>query len=267
MKALILMIACLSIALNAGEPDGLVQQTPSAWESAQDSGKDAASQLREQDSVLELEPYIEPAEQALEKAVSQGQDAGTQPDSQRPAGEQNRQLSLEPMQQRIQLAAQQAQASHQAQKAAQEISRPEPDVPVAGEDSQPADLAPVGGYTQEDVDLLARLIYCEMGCAWIPDEQQRNVGSVVLNRIASPLYPNTLREVIYQPGQYSPASSGWLETATPDERTIQNAKWLLENGSILPAGVLGQSTVAQGAVHCSYYDSYLGTTTYYCYLG
>ena len=66
MKALILMIACLSIALNAGEPDGLVQQTPSAWESAQDSGKDAASQLREQDSVLELEPYIEPAEQALE---------------------------------------------------------------------------------------------------------------------------------------------------------------------------------------------------------
>ena len=50
MKALILMIACLSIALNAGEPDGLVQQTPSAWESAQDSGKDAASQLREQDS-------------------------------------------------------------------------------------------------------------------------------------------------------------------------------------------------------------------------
>ena len=122
MKALILMIACLSIALNAGEPDGLVQQTPSAWESAQDSGKDAASQLREQDSVLELEPYIEPAEQALEKAVSQGQDAGTQPDSQRPAGEQNRQLSLEPMQQRIQLAAQQAQASHQAKKAAQGIS-------------------------------------------------------------------------------------------------------------------------------------------------
>ena len=261
MKALILMIACLSIALNAGEPDGLVQQTPSAWESAQDSGKDAASQLREQDSVLELEPYIEPAEQALEKAVSQGQDAGPQTDSQRPAGEQSRQLSLEPMQQQIQLAAQ------QAQKAAQKPSPPEPDDSCAGEDSQPVALAPAGGYTQEDVDLLARLIYCEMGCAWIPDEQQRNVGSVVLNRIASPLYPNTLREVIYQPGQYSPASSGCLETATPDERTIQNAKWLLENGSILPAGVLGQSTVAQGAVHCSYYDSYLGTTTYYCYLG
>ena len=36
MKALILMIACLSIALNAGEPDGLVQQTPSAWESDND---------------------------------------------------------------------------------------------------------------------------------------------------------------------------------------------------------------------------------------
>ncbi len=256
MKALILMIACLSIALNAGEPGGLVQQTPSAWER-----KDAASQLRERDGAPELEPYIEPAEQILDKAPSQGQDAGPQTDSQRPAGEQSRQLSLEPMQQQIQLAAQ------QAQKAAQKPSPPEPDDSCAGEDSQPAALAPAGGYTQEDVDLLARLIYCEMGCTWIPDEQQRNVGSVVLNRIASPLYPNTLREVIYQPGQYSPAGSGWLETVTPDERTIENAKWLLENGSILPAGVLGQSTVAQGAVHCSYYDSYLGTTTYYCYLG
>ncbi len=116
-------------------------------------------------------------------------------------------------------------------------------------------------------DLLARIIACEMGCNWIPDEQQLYVGSVVLNRVASDLFPDTLQAVIYQPGQYAPAISGWLETVQPDERTRENARWLLENGSVLPENVLYQSTVVQGEVYASYYDETLGTTTYYCFGG
>lgn len=121
------------------------------------------------------------------------------------------------------------------------------------------------GVCDDDVDLLARLLTCEMGCSWIADEQQLYVGSVVLNRVASDLFPDTLQEVIYQPGQYAPAISGWIETVQPDERTIGNARWLLENGSVLPENVLYQSTVVQGPVYDCYYDSTLGTTTYYCY--
>ena len=121
------------------------------------------------------------------------------------------------------------------------------------------------GVCDDDVDLLARLLTCEMGCSWIADEQQLYVGSVVLNRVASDLFPDTLQEVIYQPGQYAPAISGWIETVQPDERTIGNARWLVENGSVLPENVLYQSTVVQGEVYDSYYDSTLGTTTYYCY--
>lgn len=131
-------------------------------------------------------------------------------------------------------------------------------------DDRPAQRSEV---CDEDVDLLARLLACEIGCSWIPDEQQLYVGSVVLNRMASPLFPDTLQEVIYQPGQYAPAISGWIETVQPDERTIENARWLLENGSVLPEGVLGQSGEVQGPVYDSYYDAVLGTTTYYCYLG
>lgn len=121
------------------------------------------------------------------------------------------------------------------------------------------------GVCDDDVDLLARLLTCEMGCSWIADEQQLYVGSVVLNRVASDLFPDTLQEVIYQPGQYAPAISGWIETVQPDERTIENARWLLENGSVLPENVLYQSTVVQGPVYDCYYDAVLGTTTYYCY--
>ena len=86
-------------------------------------------------------------------------------------------------------------------------------------------------YTQEDLDLLARVIYAEVGCTWIPDWVQQMVGSVVLNRVASPYYPDTSYDVIYQPGQYAPTWDGSINK-TPDARTIENARYLLENSQI-----------------------------------
>ena len=70
------------------------------------------------------------------------------------------------------------------------------------------DRQPEPSYTQADLDLLSRLIYAEAGCTWIPDWVQQMVGSVVLNRVESEYYPDTIREVIYQPGQYAPTWDG-----------------------------------------------------------
>lgn len=121
-------------------------------------------------------------------------------------------------------------------------------------------------YTQEDLDLLARVIYAEVGCTWIPDWVQRMVGSVVLNRVASPYYPDTIHDVIYQPGQYAPTWDGSIHK-TPDARTIENARYLLENGSICPENVVGQNSIITGSgVYTSYTDPILGTTVYFCYL-
>ena len=121
-------------------------------------------------------------------------------------------------------------------------------------------------YTQEDLDLLARVIYAEVGCTWIPDWVQQMVGSVVLNRVASPYYPDTIYDVIYQPGQYAPTWDGSINK-TPDARTIENARYLLENGSICPANVVGQNSIITGSgVYTSYRDSILGTTVYFCYM-
>ena len=44
-----------------------------------------------------------------------------------------------------------------------------------------------------------------------PYEGQVAVGAVVMNRINSSSYPDTMEEVIYQSGQFSPAMSGWLD--------------------------------------------------------
>ena len=126
--------------------------------------------------------------------------------------------------------------------------------------------APEAAYTQADLDLLSRLIYAEAGCAWIPDWVQRMVGSVVLNRVESQYYPDTIREVIYQPGQYAPTWDGSLQK-TPDARTIENARYLLEHGSICPENVVGQNSIVTGSgVYTSYYDQVLDTTIYFCYL-
>lgn len=122
----------------------------------------------------------------------------------------------------------------------------------------------INSYEDTDLDLLARLIYAEAGCSWIPDWVQLYVGSVVLNRVDSNIYPDTIEEVLYDPGQYVPDS---FENAVPDERTISNARQLLENGSILPSDVLGQNGYAAGdGIYDQYYDPYLDTTIYFTYV-
>ena len=61
---------------------------------------------------------------------------------------------------------------------------------------------------EADVRLLAALIYCEAGNQ--PYDGKVAVGAVVMNRIASRRFPNTLEGVIYQRGQFCPVRTGKL---------------------------------------------------------
>ena len=67
-----------------------------------------------------------------------------------------------------------------------------------------------------DLELLAALIYCEAGGESY--EGQVAVGAVVMNRVESGSYPNTISGVIYQKGQFTPASSGKLAKALANGR-------------------------------------------------
>lgn len=57
-----------------------------------------------------------------------------------------------------------------------------------------------------DVELLAALIYCEAGNQTY--EGKLAVGAVVMNRVRSGAYPNTIGGVIYASGQFTPALNG-----------------------------------------------------------
>ena len=101
-------------------------------------------------------------------------------------------------------------------------------------------------YTQEELDLLARVIAGEaLGC---DDTEQLYVGSVVLNRIAHHLYPDTMEGVVSQKSQYGCYRNGtWSKAAqNPSERCYENARYLLENGSVLPGNVVFQAPFRQG---------------------
>jgi hypothetical protein len=114
-------------------------------------------------------------------------------------------------------------------------------------------------YSEEDLLWLSRVVFAEAGCDWFPDWVQRDVASVVLNRVEDPRYPDTIKGVIFDPGQYSCVNSGAIYN-TPTQKVIDNCKWVLENGSTLPVEVIGQSAYAWGPVYKTYYDSVLGTT-------
>lgn len=77
--------------------------------------------------------------------------------------------------------------------------------------------------------LLAALIQAEAGNQ--PYEGKVAVGAVVMNRVRSSRYPNTIAEVIYAPGQFGPASNGALDkylSRGPSASCIQAAQEALD---------------------------------------
>lgn len=121
------------------------------------------------------------------------------------------------------------------------------------------DISNIIEVESEKKYLLARLVYAEAGSE--SDEHQQAVASVVLNRMNSDKFPDSIDEVIYQrnPLQYACIEDGNIDKI-PDERAIKNAYYIWDNGSILPDNVLYQAEFKQGS---GVYKQ-IGNT-YFCY--
>lgn len=119
-----------------------------------------------------------------------------------------------------------------------------------------SDLVPL--YDEEEAELLAKLITAEQGydkdkyCYYL-------TGSVVLNRMCSDEFPNTLYEVIYQRGQYACTWNGMIKNDY-DPVAFEVAKKLLVEGTTIPETVVFQAEFVQGSGIYEYMNN-----TYYCY--
>lgn len=76
-------------------------------------------------------------------------------------------------------------------------------------------------YVRANQELLASIIYCEAGNQ--PYEGQVAVGAVIMNRVKSGSYPNSIEEVIYQSEQFGPAATGWLNRVRSSKGYSQTA--------------------------------------------
>lgn len=118
----------------------------------------------------------------------------------------------------------------------------------------------------DDFMLIAKIIWAEAGSEWLSDEWKMCVGEVALNRVASPEFPNTVKEVLEQPGQYYGANSRYFNNIIPTERCATAAMRLFNGERIIndPSVVFQANFRQGGGVHTACYDKHLGWT-YFCY--
>lgn len=72
----------------------------------------------------------------------------------------------------------------------------------------------------DDEKLLASIIYCEAGNQSY--EGNMAVGLVIMNRLYNSSFPSTIREIVYQKNQFTPARNGSLTKAQKNYATLVN---------------------------------------------
>ena len=116
----------------------------------------------------------------------------------------------------------------------------------------------------QDLYLLSKLIASEAGSAWLSIEWKMAVGEVLLNRVASPEFPNTIEGCILAPGQYYNVITGAFYGILPDYDSVIAATRLLYGERVLKdSSVVFQANFSQGEVFSVLYDDLLGAT-YFC---
>ena len=145
------------------------------------------------------------------------------------------------------------------------------DAAVAGD--REAGLAAAAGWNADesrvhlDYDelfLLSKLITWEAGSSWLTEELRLCVGEVALNRVASPEFPDTLEEVIYQDGQYAGTDTYDFRVALlPSRPCAEAALRLLLGERFLEPQVVFAGHAVQGKVHAVFRDLHYGSI-YFC---
>lgn len=116
-------------------------------------------------------------------------------------------------------AALQAEASEAAQNEIEEVQAAEEAARLAAEAQQAAlaaQAAQTAAISAEELKLLANIIYCEAGSESYVGKVA--VGNVIMNRVKSASQPNTITEVVYAKGQFSPVRNGSLQRALSSDK-------------------------------------------------
>ncbi len=211
-------------AMNGGENvTGILQELPA--EDAETGTPEGVEEIQPPEENMTEELLAAQAAELLLQQEAQRQAAELllqQQEAQRQAAELL--LQQEAQRQAAELLLQQQEAQRQAaelllqqqeaQRQAEELLRQQQ------EETLRQSVLEAAGATEDDLYLLANIIYCEAGCESYDGKVA--VGSVVMNRVKDAGYPNTIQEVVYDAGQFSPVRNGSLKRALKRSRADES---------------------------------------------
>ena len=89
---------------------------------------------------------------------------------------------------------------------------------ISERDVEPPNANDEPQFTDEEMDILARIVWAE--ARGEDDQGMALVVKVIMNRMKSPRFPNanTVRDVVFAPGQFTPITNGMFDKAMPDNR-------------------------------------------------
>ena len=180
-----------------------IEEVQTAEEAARLEAEAQAKAAAEEAAQLEAEAQ---AKAAAEEA------AQLEAEAQAKAAEEAARLEAEAQAKAAEEAAR-LEAEAQAKAAAEEAAR------IAAEAQQAAlaaQAAQTAAISAEELKLLANIIYCEAGSESYVGKVA--VGNVIMNRVKSASQPNTITEVVYAKGQFSPVRNGSLQRALSSDK-------------------------------------------------
>ena len=176
-----------------------IEEVQTAEEAARLEAEAQAKAAAEEAAQLEAEAQAKAAAEEAARAEAEAKAA-----AEAQAAEEAARLAAEAQAKAAEEAARIA-AEAQA-KAAEEAAR------IAAE----AQAAQTAAISAEELKLLANIIYCEAGSESYVGKVA--VGNVIMNRVKSASQPNTITEVVYAKGQFSPVRNGSLQRALSSDK-------------------------------------------------
>jgi N-acetylmuramoyl-L-alanine amidase len=109
------------------------------------------------------------------------------------------------------------EAKRQAEEAAKVAEEERKAAEEAAKKAEEEKAANATSVSQDDYQVLLKIVQAEAGVC--DDKGKILVANVILNRIKSGKFPDTVRGVVYSPSQFSPVSNGSINTVKVTENT------------------------------------------------
>ena len=112
--------------------------------------------------------------------------------------------------------------------------------------------------------MLSKYILTQARRFSLSQEYLQCAGEIILNRMASPEFPDSMEEVIFSVSGFDSAEAEYFTSSLlPDRRSVDIAMRLLSGQRMLPASVVYKRSEPEGDIYASFCDRVLGFT-YFC---